>query len=80
MTIEDDDDRPRRDITELMPIGLALVLTAAAIGLCFFTFTISGDKPAAPDQPMHLAPGEVVIGVGAGSTIHPPAPPKPGHP
>ncbi|MEI9885487.1 MAG: hypothetical protein WDN08_03145 [Rhizomicrobium sp.] len=67
MTIEDDDDRPRRDYTELLPIGLALILTAAAIALCFLTFKISPEKPAAQ-------PSEVTIGIGEGSTIRPPPP------
>ncbi len=69
MTIEEDDDRPRRDFTELLPIGLALILTAAAIALCFLTFKISPQKPAAQ-------PSEVVIGIGDGQTIHP-RPPAP---
>jgi hypothetical protein len=70
MTIEeDDDDRPRRDITELMPIALAFILTVAAVGLIFFKFTVGGPKPAAE-------PTEVTIGIGQGQTIHP-APAKP---
>ena len=72
MTIEDDDDRPRRDFTELMPIALAFILTVAAVGLIFFKFTVSGPKPAAE-------PTEVTIGIGQGQTIHPAAP-KPSGP
>ena len=71
MSIEDDDDRPRRDFTELMPIALAFILTVAAVGLIFFKFTVGGPKPAAE-------PTEVTIGIGQGQTIHPvPAKPNP---
>ena len=73
MTIEqDDDDRPHRDFTELMPIALAFILTVAAVGLIFFKFTVGGPKPAAE-------PTEVTIGIGQGQTIHPAAP-KPSGP
>ena len=69
MSIEEDDDRPRRDFTELMPIALAFILTVAAVGLIFFKFTVGGPKPAAE-------PTEVTIGIGQGQTIHPkPTPP-----
>ena len=74
MTIEEDnDDRPHRDFTELMPIALSFILTVAAIGLIFFKFTVGGPKPAPAE------PTEVTIGIGQGQTIHP-VPPKPsGH-
>ena len=68
MSIEEDDDRPRRDFTELMPIALAFILTVAAVGLIFFKFTVGGPKPAAAE------PTEVTIGIGQGQTIHPAAP------
>ena len=65
MSIEDEqDDRPRRDFTELLPIGLAMILTVAAVALIFFKFTVGGPKPAAE-------PTEVTIGIGQGQTIHP---------
>lgn len=69
MSLEDHDDRPRRDFYQFLPIGLAMMLTAAAVGLCFFTFSVP--KPI-PDKPATAATpnGEVMIGVGQGSTIY----------
>jgi len=70
MSLQDDeDDRPRRDITELLPIGLAMILTAAAIGLCFLHFGVGGTSPAQTPPPAQ--PTEVTIGIGQGQTIHP---------
>lgn len=75
MSIEnEDDDRPRRDFTELMPIALAFILTVAAVGLIFFKFTVGGPKPAPAAEPT-----EVTIGIGQGQTIHPAAPKPAGH-
>jgi hypothetical protein len=74
MSLEDDeDDRPRRDITDLLPIGLAMILTAAAIGLCFLRFGVHGTAPA-QTQPPPAQPTEVTVGIGEGQTIHPPQP------
>jgi hypothetical protein len=73
MSLEDeDDDAPRTDYYQFLPIGLAALLTAAAIGLCFFTFTVPPEKPAAaaPAVARDSGNGEVMIGVGGGSTIH----------
>ena len=79
MSLEDDaDDRPYRDYSDLLPIGLALLLTVCGIGMFFFHFTI-GDSAPPPQPPtaMHLEPGEVMIGVGQGSAIHPVPPRNP---
>ena len=75
---DDDDDAPRPDYYQFLPIGLAALLTAAAIGLCFFTFTVPPEKPAAKPAAATSGGGEVMIGVGKGSTIHPK--PDPGVP
>jgi hypothetical protein len=69
MSLEDDDIKPPSGFYDMLPIGVAALLTACAIGLCFFTFTVKGEKPAAQ-------PTEVTIGVGQGSTIQPQNPQK----
>ena len=70
MSLEDDeDDAPRPDYYQFLPIGLAALLTAAAVGLCFFTFTVPVEAPAAKPATAASGGGEVMIGVGRGSTI-----------
>jgi hypothetical protein len=73
MTIEEEDDRPPRNYWDLLPILLAVLLTAAAIGLCFFTFRVGGETPTAQTP----ANSEVTVGIGTGegSTIHGTTPP-----
>jgi hypothetical protein len=67
---DDDDDAPRPDYYQFLPIGLAALLTAAAIGLCFFTFTVPAETTAPkPATTASGGGGEVMIGVGKGSTI-----------
>jgi hypothetical protein len=72
MSLEDDDDAPPPDYYQFLPIGVAALLTAAAIGLCFFTFTVPGEKPAPRPSVATDGGGEVMIGVGKGSTVHGP--------
>lgn len=63
MSTDDDDGiKPPNALFDMLPIAVAALLTACAIGLCFFSFTV---PPAKPDA----APAEVTIGVGGGSTI-----------
>jgi hypothetical protein len=77
MSIEEDDDRPPRNYWDLLPILLAVLLTAAAIGLCFFTFRVGDETPTA--QTPAPANGEVTVGIGTGegSTIHGTPQPRP---
>jgi hypothetical protein len=72
---EDDDDIPRSEIWDKGVILFAALLTACAVGVCLFQFTIPSAKPAKAAQSSEQ-PEEVMIGVGQGSTIHkaPPAP------
>jgi hypothetical protein len=70
MSLEDDDDAPPPDYYQFLPIGVAALLTAAAIGLCFFTFTVPGERPAPRPSVAADGGGEVMVGVGKGSTIH----------
>jgi hypothetical protein len=65
----EDDDKPPTQIWDLAVIGVALLLTMCAIGLCFFKFTVS----SAPAKPAPQ-PAEVTIGIGQGQTIHPALP------
>ena len=68
-----DDDRPHRDYSDLLPIGLALLLTICGIAMFFFNFSIATpvkEKPAP-------APTEVTVGIGQGSTIRPNPPAHP---
>jgi hypothetical protein len=74
MSLDDDDDAPPPDYYQFLPIGVAALLTAAAIGLCFFTFTVPAEKPAPPPASAASGGGEVMVGVGRGSTIHGPQP------
>ena len=79
MSLEDDaDDRPYRNYWDLLPIGLALLLTICGIGMFFFHFSAGAPEPAA-QQPAAAQPGEVMIGIGKGQTIQttPPAAPDP---
>jgi hypothetical protein len=66
MSIDDEDDGPQRDFSELLPVVVAVFLTLAAIGVCF----ISINRPEKPATPA-VRSGELVIGIGKGQTIHP---------
>ncbi|HXC55798.1 MAG TPA: hypothetical protein VNU97_10920 [Rhizomicrobium sp.] len=63
----EEDDKRRFDISELLPIAVAALLTLCAVALCFFKFTIAPAKPAPQ-------PAEVTIGIGQGSAIQPQKP------
>ncbi|MBS0470120.1 MAG: hypothetical protein JSR60_03540 [Proteobacteria bacterium] len=73
MTDDDDDKRlPLHAYADLFPILLAALLTAAAIGMYFVQFSVGSGEPEAPPSPPPAANhGEVSIGIGEGSTIHP---------
>lgn len=74
MSLEDDDDDiPRSEIWDKGVIFVAALLTACAVGVCLFQFTIPSAKPAKAPQNTEQ-PAEVMIGVGQGSTIHKAAP------
>jgi len=66
---EEDDDVPRSEIWDKGVILFAALLTACAVGVCLFQFTIPSAKPAKAPQSTNQ-PAEVMIGVGQGSTIH----------
>ena len=66
MSTDDEDNGPRRDFSELLPVIVAIFLTLAAIGVCF----ISINRPERPATPA-VRSGEVMIGIGRGQTIHP---------
>ena len=67
MIDKDGDIKQPSQIWDMGVVGIAAVLTAAGIGMCFFSFTVPKDAPA----PM---PAEVTLGIGQGSAIHPPPP------
>ncbi len=69
MSLEDD-DRPHRDYSDLLPIGLALLLTICGIAMFFFNFSIALPAKGKPAP----YPTEVTVGVGQGSAIHETAP------
>jgi hypothetical protein len=75
MSLDEDDDIPRSEIWDKGVILFAALLTACAVGVCLFQFTIPSAKPAKATQSAGQ-PAEVMIGVGEGSTIHktPPVP------
>jgi hypothetical protein len=73
MSIDDDDDKPRREINDWFVIGLAALLTLCGVGMFFFTFTVPKEKPQPPAA-------ETMIGIGAGSTITQPTLPQPKQP
>ncbi len=72
MSIDDDDDKPRREINDWFVIGLAALLTLCGVGMFFFTFTV-------PKSQMPAPAAETMIGIGKGSTITQPAPPLQHH-
>ena len=69
MSLDEEDDVPRSEIWDKGVILFAALLTACAIGVCFFQFTIPSAKPAKASRNAGQAE-EVMIGVGQGSTIH----------
>lgn len=69
MSLDEDDDIPRNEIWDKGVIFVAALLTACAVGVCLFQFTIPSPKPAKAAQTT-AQPTEVMIGVGEGSTIH----------
>lgn len=69
MSLDDEDDIPRSEIWDKGVILFAALLTACAIGVCFFQFTIPATKPEKAVQAAGQ-PTEVMIGVGQGSNIH----------
>jgi len=73
MRLEEDDDTPQSEIWDKGVIFVAALLTACAVGVCLFQFTIPSAKPAKAPQSTDQ-PTEVMIGVGQGSTIHKTAP------
>ncbi|MEI9996024.1 MAG: hypothetical protein WDM91_15620 [Rhizomicrobium sp.] len=67
-----DDEGNIKQPSPIWDMGVVLIaatLTFCGLAMCFFTFTVSGDKAVARQ------PAEVTIGVGDGSTIHPDAQP-----
>jgi hypothetical protein len=69
MSLDEEDDIPRSEIWDKGVILFAALLTACAIGVCFFQFTIPSARPEKPVQAAGQ-PAEVMIGVGQGSNIH----------
>jgi hypothetical protein len=69
MKLDDEDDIPRGEIWDKGVIFVAALLTACAVGVCLFQFTIPSAKPAKATQSAEQ-PAEVMIGVGQGSNIH----------
>ncbi|HTP77513.1 MAG TPA: hypothetical protein VMJ73_11105 [Rhizomicrobium sp.] len=70
MNLDEHDDIPSSEHWDKGVILVAALLTLCGIAVCFFSFTIPSAKPAKPAQAIEQ-PGEVMIGVGQGSSIHP---------
>jgi hypothetical protein len=69
MSLDEEDDIPRSEIWDKGVILFAALLTACAIGVCFFQFTIPAAKPGKAVQAAGPS-AEVMVGVGRGSNIH----------
>jgi hypothetical protein len=70
MNLDEHDDIPSNEHWDKGVILVAALLTLCGVAVCFFSFTIAPAKPPKPAQAIEQ-PGEVMIGVGQGSNIHP---------